>query len=321
MLTVLALAALTLPDSCQVVREFVVQTAAGHRIAAEVITGIRARARPTVLLIPGAGQDTRTYATDTGSDSPGNAAWAVITRALVGAGYAVIRFDERGTGQSTGDYLATATTATLADDVHSLVIAAGRMPEIARESIALLGFSEGGAIAPLVASRSARVRAVVLLAAPAWTGQRIMDWQHAYAIEHGDWSDRNSTQEKRSAYLTKEHAERVAREPWYRFFLQYDPLPAMRQLRVPALILQGQQDVQVTPEQAEELAAATRQSDSRRVTVVYFPQLDHTFETLPRSTYRTPFRNEVVETVVTWLRRELPGRPELRACGVRPGAT
>ena len=58
MLTVLAVAALTLSDSCQVVREFVVQTAAGHRIAAEVVTGIRSTSRPAVILIPGAGQDT-----------------------------------------------------------------------------------------------------------------------------------------------------------------------------------------------------------------------------------------------------------------------
>ena len=62
---------------------------------------------------------------------------------------------------------------------------------------------------------------------------------------------------------------------WMRFFLDYDPLPTARKVRVPVLILQGQTDDNVTPEQASLLAGAMREAGNTRVTVRMLPNVNH----------------------------------------------
>lgn len=114
-----------------------------------------------------------------------------LAQQLMLAGFAVVRFDERGTGQSTGDYTRSATTASLADDVQALVVA-GREPKVA---------------------------AVALMSAPAWTGRRIMSWQDDYAVKHGEWSSARQAEESRLAWLEGERQRRESADAWFPFFL------------------------------------------------------------------------------------------------------
>ncbi len=301
-------------DTCAIRREFDVRTEQGHVLVAEIISA-DGRAKPTVVLISGAGPHTRDYSTDTGSRTGGNRAFHLITVALVRAGYSVIRFDERGTGSSTGDYSETATTATLADDVGAIISVARQLPEVDGDRFILLGHSEGGAIAPLVASRDSTVRALVLLSAPAWGGDRIMASQHRWLIANGDRSDRPQTSEEREALLEAEHADRTANDPWYQFFLTYDPLPAIRRVDVPVLIMHGDRDWKVTVEQAHELAAAAREAGNDRVTVAVFPGHSHSLAPLDARGQEGSFSSGVVLKLLDWLHEELPGRPAGRACG------
>jgi fermentation-respiration switch protein FrsA (DUF1100 family) len=69
----------------------------------------------------------------------------------------------------------------------------------------------------------------------------------------------------------------MAKVPWIRFFITYDPAVTARHVRTPVLILQGGRDIQVTPDQAPELAAAFRAGGNNRVTVRTFPLLNHLF--------------------------------------------
>lgn len=66
-------------------------------------------------------------------------------------------------------------------------------------------------------------------------------------------------------------------QPWGRFFATYDPLATARRVRVPVLILHGENDRQVTVAQAAELAAAMRAGGNRDVTTRTFPGLNHLF--------------------------------------------
>src|SRR5690606_33539653 len=122
MLTTLLTAAVVAaaPDPCVVSREFTVPTPAGHTIAAVLESRPGAARQPAVVLISGTGAHTRDYSTAEG-EYRGNRAFAQLARHFVQAGFVVVRFDERGTGKSTGDYLRTATTASLADDVEALL--------------------------------------------------------------------------------------------------------------------------------------------------------------------------------------------------------
>lgn len=95
----------------------------------------------------------------------------VISDYLTRQGLAVLRFDDRGIGRSTGDF-ATATTLDFADDAEGAVEYLLSRPEIDKKKIGLAGHSEGGMIAPVVASRNPRVAFIVMMAGP---GQKTTD--------------------------------------------------------------------------------------------------------------------------------------------------
>jgi len=91
--------------------------------------------------------------------------FAVIADHLTKNGFAVLRVDDRGIGKSTGNFQ-TATTADFADDVEAAIDYVKTLPQIDTNKIGLIGHSEGGMIAPMVASRRKEVQFIVLLAGP-----------------------------------------------------------------------------------------------------------------------------------------------------------
>lgn len=275
----------------------------GHQIAAVLETDAPGEARPTIVLISGAGPTDRhgyTLRTTRGH----NDAFRTMAQRLVAQGYAVVRFDKVGTGRSTGDYRATATTATLADDVTALVRVLRTRPEVDPNRVHLLGHSEGGAIAGLVAAEDPRIAGVVLLAAPAWNGRRIMSYQVRLAAERQSRTLSYTSADLLEARMAGDLRERLTTESWYPFFLDYDPLPPMRRLAMPVLILQGEQDEAVLFEQAYEIADALRTAGNSRVTMHLLPWSGHAFvdvrERAPRGHPR-PISPEVLDHIERWL--------------------
>ncbi len=197
-----------------------------------------------------------------------------IADTLSRRGIAVLRLDDRGTGGSRGSF-AGSTTADFADDAEDALRWLAQRADLDSDRVALLGHSEGGLIAPIVATRRPRLSALVLLAAPAWTGRRVLDYQidrAARRTHHGAALD--------SALAAGRHAvdSLAAADPWFAFFARHDPLPVARGLASPPiLILHGATDRQVTAEQAEELAAAFRAAGNRDVTQHVLPATNHLF--------------------------------------------
>lgn len=102
----------------------------------------------------------------------------VWSDALTKLGIAVLRFDDRGVGASTGNF-SKATTADFARDVEAAVDYLRSRKEIDNQRIGLIGHSEGGIIAPMVAvSRPKDVSFIVLLAAPGLRGDSILLMQN-----------------------------------------------------------------------------------------------------------------------------------------------
>lgn len=62
---------------------------------------------------------------------------------------------------------------------------------------------------------------------------------------------------------------------WIHFWLDHDPFPMARRVKAPTLILQGETDTQITPEQAATLAQAIRAGGNRNVAVRTFPNMNH----------------------------------------------
>ena len=125
-----------------------------------------------VVMITGSGPQSR--------DEPvmNHRPFLVWADALTRLGIAVLRYDDRGVGASTGNFN-EARTADLARDVEAAVDYLRSRKEIDNQRIGLIGHSEGGMIAPMVAvSRPKDVSFIVLLAAPGLRGDSILVMQN-----------------------------------------------------------------------------------------------------------------------------------------------
>ncbi len=121
---------------------------------------------PAVILISGSGaQDRDESLLPIAEIKP----FALIADYLTRQGIAVLRYDDRGVGGSGGDPT-TANSADLATDAEAALDYLLTRPEIDPAKIGLLGHSEGGLIAPMIAARRADVAFIVSLAGPAVNG-------------------------------------------------------------------------------------------------------------------------------------------------------
>ena len=285
----------------------------GYHLAGTLSLPRGARRRvPAVVLITGSGQQTR----DEAIPIPGlenYRPFRQIAEHLAARGIAVLRVDDRAVGGSTGkETLAAATTSSFAEDTRAQIAFLRARREIDPERVALVGHSEGGSIAMMIAASDARVRAVVLMAAMGKTGREVNLAQQEEALAQAT----TLTEERKNELRAEQrrilqtvieggdtsHLPPQAREflPWFREFLTFDPLAVMRRVRQPALILQGALDRQVTADHAALLERAARESGNRDVTVRVLPGLNHLF--LPA---RTGSWNEYSTLTTTTLSPEL----------------
>ncbi|HII93461.1 MAG TPA: alpha/beta fold hydrolase [Methanosarcina sp.] len=125
---------------------------------------------PAVILITGSGQQNRN------EEIAGHRPFLVLSDYLTRQGIAVLRVDDRGIGGSTGN-VSQDTTEDFAGDVLTGVEYLKSRKEINPSRIGLIGHSEGGLIAPLVAVKSPDIAFIVLMAAPGVTGEEILYMQ------------------------------------------------------------------------------------------------------------------------------------------------
>jgi dipeptidyl aminopeptidase/acylaminoacyl peptidase len=258
---------------------------------------------PCIVTITGSGLEDRDEALPV---LAGYRPFRQVADALGRRGIATLRLDDRGFGESQGDPL-QATSADFADDIRAALAWLRTRPGIDGRRLALFGHSEGGLIAPMIAATDPTVRAIVLLAAPARTGRRVIEYQQRQAIAR-DTSLGAAERETRTRRMRAQLDSLAASNAWLRYFLDYDPLVVARQVHVPVLVLQGANDRQVEAVQADELAAAMRKAGNRDVTVAVLPGLNHLFLPDPSgdpSGYaRLPeheIRPDVLQRISDWL--------------------
>ncbi|HEY6195063.1 MAG TPA: alpha/beta hydrolase [Candidatus Eisenbacteria bacterium] len=226
---------------------------------------------PCVVTITGSGQQERDEAL---LIVRGYRPFRQIADTLARRGIAVLRLDDRGTGES-GGVVAGSTSVDFADDVEDALRWLRHAGGIDSTRLALLGHSEGGLIAPLVAARGVPLRGMVLLAGPAWTGRRIMEYQNTQLAKK-----KYSGASLDSVMRLATHAvdSLAAAEPWVGYFARHDPLEVARTLKSPpVLVLQGATDRQVAAEQAPELAGAFKRAGNPDVTLRVLPATNHLF--------------------------------------------
>lgn len=253
--------------------EVTVPTPAGHTLAGTLTlpagagTGHRVAA---LVSITGSGPQDRDEALRM---LPGYALFREIADTLARRGVALLRLDDRGVGGSGGNS-ATATTEDFADDTRAALAWLRTRPEVDPGRLGLIGHSEGGAVAPMVAATDASLRGIVLLAGLGRPARRVFESQQHYAVEHDSTipaAARDSAFRARMALVDSLGNA----QPWMRFILRYDPLATARRVRTPVLLINGATDQQVTPDQQPELAAAFRAAGNRDVTEVLVPDANH----------------------------------------------
>jgi alpha-beta hydrolase superfamily lysophospholipase len=296
-------------DAPYVAEQVTIRTPAGIVLAGTLTkpadrSGVRL---PAVVLITGSGSQDRDEAVPSlGAYRP----FREIADTLSRRGIAVLRLDDRGVG-GTSQGPATATSADFADDIRAAIAFLRARPDIAPERVGLVGHSEGGMIAPMIAATDSTLRAMVLIAGTARTGRAILSGQRRYGIDR-DTTIVASRRDSVAAARDRASEQVYAQPGWLSFFANHDPLPVVRRVRAPTLILQGETDRQVTPEQAPMLAAALRAGGNRKVSVRTFPHMNHLMLDDPSgdpSAYRTlksyRVRRDFLGALADWLAHEL----------------
>lgn len=256
---------------------------------------------PAVVLVSGTGPNTRDEEVD------GHKVFTVLADALVRRGLAVLRYDKRGVGGSGGAYRG-ATTADFATDAAAAVRFLIAYPEIDPLRVGVLGHSEGGVIAPMVAASAPTVAFIVMMAAPAIRGDKLFVAQSAkvarlYGAPEAYVAGRQGLdRELYAAVIAAPTAEAARAEaqailargvesklvdaseadslaksitsPWQRYFLAHDPEPVLRGLKVPVLAVYGGLDAQV-PAADNALIAREALKDVQGATVVEIPGHNH----------------------------------------------
>lgn len=128
---------------------------------------------PTVILITGSGQ------TDRDNTVLDHKPFAVIADFLTKNGIAVLRVDDRGMGKTTGPVM-TATTADFAKDVEASLNYLLTRKEVDKKNMGLIGHSEGGIIAPMVASKRKEIKFIIMLAGP---GVKMLDQMAQQSVD------------------------------------------------------------------------------------------------------------------------------------------
>ena len=264
---------------------------------------------PAVLLISGSGLQDRDETVF------GHKPFWVLADHLSRAGIAVLRVDDPGIGKSA-PHPEPPTTADFATDVEAGVAFLKRDDRIG--PVGLIGHSEGGIIAAIVASRRDDIGFVVLMAGPGVPGAELLLKQNERIFDGmGIVGERKETLltllDRLFTTLTSDMTEDEMRQqvdeivrkqfeingippaqqdetqvqaaveqvlnPWMRYFLAFDPRPVLEATRVPVLALNGELDVQVDAEQnLTAIDAALEKGGNHNVTLHRLPKHNHLFQ-------------------------------------------
>lgn len=294
---------------------------------------------PAVILISGSGPQNRN------GEIFGHKPFLVLSDYLTRNGIAVLRYDDRGVGKSEGKELAvTSTSADLVSDVQAAVSYLLKRKEIDKNKIGLIGHSEGGMIAPMMAAKSKDIAFLVLLAGPGIPGDELLLLQNTLiAKAHGvpetklekvakiktdifqmviNITNTDSLKTALTHYYKKnvsgmsekqiQMAVNEMSSPWVQYFLQYDPSIALQKTKAPVLALNGGNDLQVPAKQnLEGIEKALKQGGNTQVTTKLLPGLNHLFqesETGLPSEYgeiEQTFSPEAMKLILNWIQKQV----------------
>jgi len=228
------------------------------------------------------------------------------TRFFSGQGFAVLAYDKRGTGASTGDWK-QADFHQLAGDVLAAVRFLAARSDIRAGRIGLWGASQAGWVMPIAAAEAPRE--VAFMVVHAGSGTTVRE-QGVLSVEHelraaglpessvalgaryqrlddevsrsgSGWQALRCFYEEHSRDETWLWPPRPADDwfrPYYRMLMDFDPAPYWRRVRCPILLFFGEVDATVPPREAwPPIERALREGGNDRFTQTVLPRANHLF--------------------------------------------
>jgi uncharacterized protein len=261
---------------------------------------------PVVVLISGSGAQNRD------EELMEHKPFLVLSDYLTKNGIAVLRYDDRGTAKSTGNF-SQSTTLDFVKDVESAVKYLKTRKEINPKKIGLIGHSEGGVIAPIVASKDKNIAFIVMLAGTGIRGDKLMLLQKelierqmgiaeneilkgqnlmggAYEIIlKSNNNDVNLTSKINDYFKLKlgnsinenelNSITNAISSKWIQYFLNLDPSIALQKVKCPVLALNGEKDLQVPAKiNIEAIKKALAIAGNKKVKTKILPNLNHLFQ-------------------------------------------
>jgi pimeloyl-ACP methyl ester carboxylesterase len=234
---------------------------------------------------------------------------------LTRSGYLVLRVDDRGAGGT----VAPPSDASFHDfvaDARACVEHLSKREDVDAKRIVLIGHSEGGVTAPILAAERPEIAAIVLMAAP---GRPlidvIMDQNRSAMEKQGLTSDELEKQLSLvRAFLVRvasdepidpqslssdEERSTLRNRRWLQSHAKQDPLANIKKVKCPVLILQGAKDFQVSPEKdAAALEAALKSVQHPDHELRVLDGLDHLFKKSPGevSEFGDYWKNRPIDT-------------------------
>ena len=224
---------------------------------------------PAVLIIPDSGTVDRD-----GITRPGNVAdrlYADLAQSFSARGWATLRYDPRGQGQSTAPPGMALQLSDLVGDAGAGLGFLAARPEVNAQRLTILGDGWGGLVAMQVAGEDSRASRVVLVSTP---GRPVVDTvaDHVEATAASPAEGQRQAQQLRSAVAALESGGHLpatgdldpalrpilqpSQEDYLRAIFSTDPVSLARQVRVATLIVRGSQDPAITAADSDALASA-----------------------------------------------------------------
>ena len=300
------------------------------QLAGTLIRPATGKTHPAVILVHGSGAENREYMLP----------WA---RFLIRRGVAVLGYDKRGVGGSTGDWN-TASFDDLAGDVVAAFEYLKTRSDIDRASIGLLGISQAGWIMPLAAVRAKDIAFLISVSgagvpvaettidqtknelsalgtAPQLVEEIVglLTLQYQYARTGQGWDEYAAARARVSAKMGGAAPPTIPGtrdDPYWQVIRRiyfYDPGPTLRQLKVPVLAIFGELDNNIVAEKNRAAwAAALKAAGNSDYTLRILPKANHAqFEAKVGSNAEGPTLQRFVPayftTIEDWLAKRIRG--------------
>lgn len=292
---------------------------------------------PAIVLVSGSGPQ------DRNEELFNHKPFWVIADYLTKQGYAVLRYDDRGVGESGGDF-ENATTFDFADDANNAVDFLKSIKEINAKKIGILGHSEGGMVAQIIAAQRKDIAFIVSMAGPGIAIDELM-LKQKYDVEKSSGVPEqalnanqvlfrkiyeiikmNDSSEKIeqeiTAYIksnpsyTNLSSEEIKQltdlvnNNWFTTFVRYNPENYFSKIKAKALILNGDKDVQVAA--IENLNGWEKgMVHNKKVTIKKYSNLNHLFQKAKTGmpdeygAIETTIEPFVLEDISNWLNQNI----------------